>query len=179
MVRERAERAGEAQASPTRHTMSVAEIRQLIALMDSTDLEELVIEQEATGLRLVLRKPPLTSAPALEPMPAEPSEPMESVEPLESVELDLAGTDAPAARRIEVRAPLVGIFRASLDPAGPPAAAEGDEVDEGQVIGAIEALNVLNEVESPAPGHVKDVLVSDGQAVEYGQPLLTIAANGL
>jgi biotin carboxyl carrier protein len=172
MVRERVQRAGEALV-PQRQTLSVAELRQLITLMNASDLEELIIEQESSGLKLVLRKPP---RPIM--LPAEPE--LELAEPVEG----LASAEAMASEAVasdgdlEVRAPLVGIFRASPTRGVDPAVSRGDHVENGQVVGAIEALNVLNELEAPSPGLVKDIFVRDGQAVEYGQLLLVIAASG-
>ncbi|HEX6122427.1 MAG TPA: acetyl-CoA carboxylase biotin carboxyl carrier protein subunit [Ktedonobacterales bacterium] len=168
MVRERAERGGETPTAQPRNTLSVAELRQLIALMNNTDLEEITIEQEASGLRLTLRKPPVPLSAAT--LPAEP-ELFEAGETLPAEPL-------PAESGAEVRAPLVGIFRSALKTGGHPLASAGEMVREGQVVGAIESLNVLNEVETSAGGRVKEILVSDGQPVEYGQPLLVIDAAG-
>ncbi|MBF6589125.1 MAG: hypothetical protein IVW57_01175 [Ktedonobacterales bacterium] len=170
MVRERAERGGEAPAMLPHNPLSIAEVRQLITLMNMSDLEEITIEQESTGLRLTLRKPP---APVVDPrLPFAEVEAGELIEsPAEPPPAEQGGP-----RGTEVRAPLVGIFRASLKTDGQPLVSLGDTVREGQVVGAIEALNVLNEVETRMPGKVRTVLVSDGQAVEYGQPLLLIEA---
>jgi biotin carboxyl carrier protein len=166
MVRERAERGGETPAAQPRNVLSVAELRQLIALMNNTDLEEVTIEQEASGLRLTLRKPPAPTPVAASSL---------GLDLLDEGEL-LPVEPLPVETGTEVRAPLVGIFRSALKAGGHPLASEGEVVREGQVVGAIEALNVLNEVETSASGQVKALLVSDGQAVEYGQPLLVIDA---
>jgi biotin carboxyl carrier protein len=167
MVRERAERGSVNSSEPSQNVLSVAELRQLITLLNTTDLEELTIEQEASGLRLVLRKPPVQATSV-------------TIDELETPEVaEMIVTEAELAEKMdEVRAPLVGVFRASLKPGGRPLAAEGDVVRAGQVVGAIEALNVLNEVEAQAAGRVKEILVLDGQAVEYGQSLLVIDPMG-
>ncbi len=170
MARERAERENGASASPLRHPWPISDLRQLVNLLNSTDLEEIVVEHETSGLRLVLRKPPLPAAPAAEPEPAGLAELVES---------SAAESLAEAEKMIEVRAPLVGLFRSALKPTDSAAVVPGDVVRSGQVVGAIEALNVLNEIETPSPGRIKDVLVADGQAVEYGQLLLLIAPNAL
>ncbi len=75
---------------------------------------------------------------------------------------------------VEVRSPLVGVFRSSMKEHGKPLVSTDETVRQGQVVAAIEALNVLNEVEAPTAGRVKEVLVEDGQPVEYGQPLLLV-----
>jgi acetyl-CoA carboxylase biotin carboxyl carrier protein len=67
---------------------------------------------------------------------------------------------------LAIASPLVGIFRPSVTP--------GDAVEPGQSIGAIEALGMPTSVEAPQSGTVEDLLVADGDAVEYGQPLLIL-----
>jgi acetyl-CoA carboxylase biotin carboxyl carrier protein len=97
------------------------------------------------------------------------------VEDVEEPAGERAAEPEPREKPIEVRAPLVGIFRASMKHDGAPLVRKGDMVRAGQVVGAIEALNVPNEVEVAAAGRVQELLVEDGEPVEYGQPLLLIA----
>ena len=164
MVRERADRGegAKSQAAPPAAGMSIIEIRQLLKLMDAGDLEELVIEQEREGLKLTLRKPALT-------VPAYVDD--------DGYDLD----EAPAGesqtalpKDIAVVAPLVGIFRASMNAGGKPLVGVGDVVREGQVVAAIESLNVHNEVEATTAGRVREITIQDGQAVEFGQPLIIL-----
>jgi len=83
---------------------------------------------------------------------------------------------APVAQETlqKVTATLVGIFRSGLKRGAKAAVAVGDQVRPAQVVGAIEALNVMNEVEAPVAGRVVEIVVKDGQPVEYGQHLMTI-----
>jgi biotin carboxyl carrier protein len=78
-----------------------------------------------------------------------------------------------AANALDIRSTLVGFYRAVARRGAKPLA-PGDSVKEGQIIGAVEALNVLNEVESPAAGRVRKILVDDGQPVQYGQVLMMV-----
>ena len=166
MVRERVERGGEMTPSQPHSSLSIAEIRQLITMMNASDIEEITIEHAADGLNLVLRKP----APvALGLAPGDDG----LVEDLAAVEAVQADDNADAHQH-EIGAPLVGVFRASMKAGGKSLTQVGDVVRQGQVIGAIEALNVYNEVEAASPGRVSEILVSDGQPVEYGQPLMVI-----
>ena len=75
--------------------------------------------------------------------------------------------------RVEIGAPLVGVFRTSMT-GEKPLVAPGDIVRKGQIIAAIEALNLLSEVEATVAGRIAEILVLDGQPVEYGQTLLVI-----
>jgi len=144
--------------------LSVAELRQLITLMNGSDIEEIGIEEAASGLRLSLRKPaPVSVAGGLG---AED----DTFDALVVEEMEI-GPETPA---LTARAPLVGVFRPAMKPGARPLCALGDVIREGQIIGAVEALNVFNEVEAPAAGRVSAIYVSDGQPVEYGQPLMEI-----
>lgn len=73
-----------------------------------------------------------------------------------------------------VTAPMVGTFYRRPDPSSPPYVKEGDHVEKGQVLCIIEAMKVMNEVESDVSGTIKAILVEDAQPVEYGQKLFAI-----
>ncbi|WP_172958224.1 acetyl-CoA carboxylase biotin carboxyl carrier protein, partial [Thermus scotoductus] len=75
---------------------------------------------------------------------------------------------------VEVRAPIVGTFYRAPAPDAPPYVEEGDRVEKGQVLCIIEAMKLMNEIESEVSGIVKKILVKNGEPVEYGQPLFLI-----
>lgn len=173
MVRERADRNGGSSPATASTRLNVAELRQLISLMENSDLEEITIEHEGDGLHLTLRKPAPVALDASAMLAASDlldgaSE--SAVAPIQEATADSAETATPV---LDIRSSLVGLYRAVARRGAKPLAA-GDSVKEGQVIGAVEALNVLNEIESPATGRVRKVLVGDGQPVEYGQVLLMV-----
>lgn len=168
MAREKTERSGDAAADMPRATLSVAELRQLITLMNGSDIEEIGIEEPGSGLRLSLRKPaPITMAASF------PED-----EPLDLAATDGAAPTPPSSTTVEVTSPLVGLYRVSMKVDGRPLCALGDIVREGQILCAIESLNLLNEVEAPAAGRISAIYLTDGQAVEYGRPLMTIEPQG-
>jgi acetyl-CoA carboxylase biotin carboxyl carrier protein len=169
MVRERAERS-EGPSARLRSSLSVAELRQLISLMNSSDIEEITIEHAAHGLQLTLRKP---ASVAISTSTAAATTELDGADGYEMAEHSAVAEEVPQEHTVDVRAPLVGVFRAAPRP-GKPAIQAGDAVREGQAVAAIEALNVLNEVEIEAAGRIKEVLVGDGQAVEYGQVLMVV-----
>jgi biotin carboxyl carrier protein len=91
-----------------------------------------------------------------------------------------AGEEAAPEKRLEpVPAPLVGRFHLGAEPGGKPLVARGDIVKPGQVVGTIETLNVLNEVEAAVGGRVVNMPVVEGQPVEYGQMLMEIDPEGV
>ncbi len=73
-----------------------------------------------------------------------------------------------------IKSPLVGTFYRAPSPGAPPFVEEGDIVSKGQVVCIIEALKVMNEIESDVDGRVVKILVENGQPVEYGQELMYI-----
>jgi len=73
-----------------------------------------------------------------------------------------------------VKSPLVGTFYGSPAPGSEPFVSVGDRVTKGQVIGIVEAMKLMNEIESDAAGEIVKCLVSNGQPVEFGQPLYSI-----
>ncbi len=155
-----------------RTRLNTTDLRDLIELMRDYDLEEITIANEAGGLRLTLRRPALVVAPAsaLAATPAEVAE----AEDVEERVAEWAGQREPQEEAIPVRAPLVGIFRSLIKSDGKALVGLNDIIRLGQVVGAIEALNVPNEVEAEVAGRVTKVCVEDGEPVEYGQTLLEI-----
>jgi acetyl-CoA carboxylase biotin carboxyl carrier protein len=125
--------------------LSAEQLSDLLALVNGTEVTELDVTIGAT--RLSLRR-------AATPGVAEAA-------PAERQRLTPAET-----RSLAIASPLVGIFR--------PSVSKGETVSPGQSIGAIEALGLPTSVEAPQSGTVEDLLVKEGAAVEYGQPLLIL-----
>ncbi len=154
--------------------ISVEQVRRLIQMMDSSDVHELTIERESAGLRLTLRKPtPVVGAAALL-APSEEQGALSFAGAQEAEGADAEPTPVAQDSLQKVTATLVGIFRGSLKRGAKAAVSVGDQVRQSQIVGAIEALNVMNEVESPVAGRVVEIVVKEGQPVEYGQHLMTI-----
>jgi acetyl-CoA carboxylase biotin carboxyl carrier protein len=80
----------------------------------------------------------------------------------------------PAETRHYITSHLVGVFHSWAKPRGGALVAVGDHVKVGQLVATIESLNVINDVESPFAGRVVEMLVQEGQSVEYGQKLMVI-----
>lgn len=73
-----------------------------------------------------------------------------------------------------VKSPLVGTYYAASSPENPPFVKVGDKVSKGQVLGIVEAMKLMNEIESEFDGTVKEILVENEQMVEFGQPMFVI-----
>jgi acetyl-CoA carboxylase biotin carboxyl carrier protein len=77
-----------------------------------------------------------------------------------------------------VRSPIVGTFYEAPSPGAPPFVKPGDPVEVGQVLCIVEAMKLMNEIESDVAGEVVKTLVSNGQPIEYGQELFAIRVRG-
>ncbi len=146
--------------------MNIDEIKEVAEIMREYELSEFSIE--ADGCNLCMRRgssaaPVAVAAPVA--LPAVPSVP--------------EAADAPAPAPAEVApetidSPLVGTFHRASSPDAQPYISIGDRVTPDTTIGIIEAMKVMNEVKAEKSGVVKEILVENGQPVEYGQPLVVI-----
>lgn len=146
--------------------MDIDEIKKLIALMDDGGLSE--IEVEDSERRICLKRTlasPLVSTPAVLPGPAE------NLSPLQDVTEEKK--EAPSGQHL-ITSPIVGTFYISASPSTSAYVEVGDLVKKGQVICIVEAMKLMNEIESDVDGRVVRVCVEDGAAVEYAEALFAI-----
>jgi acetyl-CoA carboxylase biotin carboxyl carrier protein len=148
--------------------MDLRKLKTLIDLVSESNVSELEITEAEGKVRIV--KGGL--APVMAPLPA-----VAAAAPA----LQAAAAAAPAAQPVQaepaghaVKSPMVGTFYRAASPGAKPFVEVGTQVKEGQTICIIEAMKILNEIEADKSGTVTQVLCENGQAVEYGQPLLMI-----
>jgi acetyl-CoA carboxylase biotin carboxyl carrier protein len=149
--------------------MELDDLKELINFLKNTDITEVSIETEGTKVRLrrehLIKKAPLSPAPA----------PQQRVEVREEHPHVPAHADEDETHRlITITAPLVGTFYRASSPEAASFVEVGDRVKKGQVICIIEAMKLMNEIESEADGVVSRVLVENSQPVEYGEPLFLL-----
>jgi acetyl-CoA carboxylase biotin carboxyl carrier protein len=96
-----------------------------------------------------------------------------AAEALQPASAPQPAVDAEAGLHI-VKSPMVGTFFGSPSPGAPPFVSAGDRVAKGQVVGIIEAMKLMNEIESDAAGEIVKCLVVNGQPIEFGQPLYSV-----
>ena len=89
-----------------------------------------------------------------------------------------AKAEAPKPKLLEIKSPMVGTFYSAPEPGAKEYVAEGQKIQRGQMVCIIEAMKIMNEIESEFAGMVKEVLVQDAHPVEYGQVLFRIDPNG-
>jgi acetyl-CoA carboxylase biotin carboxyl carrier protein len=135
--------------------------RRLAALLAELDLAEVEVESAAMRVR-VQRAAAAPPAAMTVPGPAAP--------PAEHPPVG----DVVSPTLVTMEAPMVGTFYRASSPTADPYVQDGDVVKEGQVLCIIEAMKLMNEIESKVAGRIARILVENGQAVEYGQPLFLI-----
>ncbi len=153
--------------------MDIDKIKDLMEMMKANDLSELEVvdgqtrivlkrSREANGVPVVVHS---SVSPVAVPsaqvssaaMPATPETPKQ-----------------PAANLLEIKSPIVGTFYTSPSPNADPFVKVGQHVDDETVVCIVEAMKVMNEVKAEVRGTIKKVLTSNGQAVEFGQPLFLV-----
>ncbi|WP_282605633.1 acetyl-CoA carboxylase biotin carboxyl carrier protein [Pelagibius sp. Alg239-R121] len=140
-------------------------IRSLAGLLDETGLSE--IEYESQGHRLRVSRGGVAQTVVAAPAPA-----AAAVADASSAPATAVAADQPPAGTIN--SPMVGTAYLAAEPSAPAFIKVGDMVTEGQTLLIIEAMKVMNELKSPRSGKVSHIMVSDGQPVEFGEPLLAI-----
>jgi acetyl-CoA carboxylase biotin carboxyl carrier protein len=158
-------------------------VKKLIEILDESTVDSIEISSDK-GMKIRLSKSPQQrgvqmAAPV--PMPAMlPAAPMGRATPAEGMPsiAEAPAAPPPKSTLLEVKSPMVGTFYSAPEPGTKPFAGVGARVSKGQVLCIIEAMKIMNEIESEFEGVVKEVLVQDTQPVEYGQVLFRIDPNG-
>jgi acetyl-CoA carboxylase biotin carboxyl carrier protein len=150
--------------------MDLRKLKKLIDLVQESGIAELEITEGEEKVKIVKGGAVSVSpgpavpaaAPAAETRPAAPAAPAPAAE-----------AEAGQEGRV-IKAPMVGTFYRSASPDAKPFVEVGQTVKEGETVCIIEAMKLMNEIESDAAGAIKAILVENGQPVEYGQPLFIL-----
>ena len=136
--------------------------KQVVDLAMAHDLAELEVEAGGLRVRVIRRHAP---AAAMQGVAA----------PLALPQAESVERAAPAtAGTVTIEAPMVGTFYRATNPETAPFVSEGDTIKEGQTLCIIEAMKLMNEIESKVAGRVVKILVENAQPVEFGQPLFLV-----
>ena len=145
--------------------MDLKQIKAVLKLIQETDVEEIEFEQEGRRVRIRRRG---GQGPVATPSPI----------PSASMPHAAAVPSAPEIREatnlVTVESPMVGTFYRASAPGADAYVREDDKVEKGTVLCLIEAMKLMNEIESEVRGTVRSILVENAQPVEYGQPLFLI-----
>jgi len=161
--------------------MNQKELKELIDFLIEKDISEFELERGDVKVRIKRgsdQATVITHAMPVAPMPmaASPVQtPSQSHTPAPVVSPAPAAPPAAVEEELHtVKSPIVGTFYESPAPGSLPFVKAGDQVAAGQVVCIIEAMKLMNEIESDASGEIVKILVNNGQPVEYGQPLFSI-----
>lgn len=138
--------------------MELDDLKGLIELLKDTDITELQIEKDGNKVK-IRREKRLSSIELSRPVVAEKL----AAEPIEDTQ-----------RLVTVTSPIVGTFYRSSSPETEPFVQTGARIKKGQVLCVIEAMKLMNEIESEVEGVIVRILVENGHSVEYGEPLFLI-----
>ncbi|WP_211745567.1 acetyl-CoA carboxylase biotin carboxyl carrier protein [Paenibacillus sp. Marseille-Q4541] len=161
------------------------EIKELIKLIDETSVQELEIENE--GSKLTIRKPGMTefvqapvnvstyppAAQIMQPNYAPPASTpaVNQAQPVQET------SDKAELNLHKIVSPMVGTFYASPSPESAAYVSSGSKVTEKTTVCIVEAMKLMNEIEADVKGEIVEVLVQNGQLVEYGQPLFLVKSE--
>jgi acetyl-CoA carboxylase biotin carboxyl carrier protein len=169
--------------------LKIQEIREIIKLIDHSSIDEFSYEAEGTKVKLKKNSvngsteqvvsqakpaPAVATAPVVAETTQAPAVPT-SNEPVAHSELNESAINDESLHKIQ--SPMVGTFYASSSPDAPAFVQVGDKVNEDGIVCIVEAMKLFNEIEAEVSGEIVEILVKDGQLVEYGQPLFLVKAN--
>lgn len=161
----------------------IQEIREIIKLVDSSSIDEFVYEVEGAKVKLKKNSVVVTEAAAPKKEVVAPVIQQAPVAAPVKAEEPAAATPAPAAPTNndpslhKIVSPMVGTFYAAPNPESPAYVQIGDKVGDETIVCIVEAMKLFNEIEAEVKGEIVEVLVKDGELVEYGQPLFLVKAE--
>lgn len=164
--------------------LKVQEIRELIKLIDESSIQEFTYEEDGTSVTMkktndnaqriapVMQEAPVTNQDVLtqQSMPGESEQQVRSEPTTETVEKEENQTDYD----YEITSPMVGTLYSAASPENDPYVHVGTKVDKDSVICIVEAMKLFNEIEAEVSGEIVEILVENGELVEYGQPLYRV-----
>jgi acetyl-CoA carboxylase biotin carboxyl carrier protein len=161
-------------------------LKKLIEIVDESTVDSIELTSDK-GMKIRISKSPQqrgtvqVAAPMAMPavVAAAPEPRLSPAKGMQVVGDDAApAAEPPKSSALEVKSPMVGTFYKSPEPGAKAYVAVGDRVSKGQIVCIIEAMKIMNEIESEYAGVVKEILAQDAQPVEYGQVLYKIDPNG-
>jgi acetyl-CoA carboxylase biotin carboxyl carrier protein len=151
--------------------MDMRKLKTLVDLVSESNISELEITEAEGKVRIVKAG---YGVPTTMMMPAAAPMMMQAAPQAAAPAADAAAEAAPVPTGHVVKSPMVGTFYRSASPGAKPFAEVGTQIKEGDPICIIEAMKIMNEIESDMTGTVTKILVENGQAVEFGQPLFIV-----
>ena len=155
--------------------MDIRKVKKLIELLEESGIDELEIHEGEESVRIsrYSQHAPAAAAPVAYAAPTAAPAPVAAT-PAAPAEASASPVIEPSSGH-QVKSPMVGTFYASPSPSSPSFVEVGQQVKEGDVLCIVEAMKMMNQIKADKSGTVEAILVENGQAVEFDQPLFTIA----
>ncbi|MCA0970126.1 acetyl-CoA carboxylase biotin carboxyl carrier protein [Halobacillus litoralis] len=162
--------------------LKVQEIREIIKLIDESNIDEFKYETEGAKVSIKKNNGQVVTEPVQVAQPAKPQAapqpaPAPAQEEAKAQTQETQQKEAASDYDKEITSPMVGTFYASPSPDQPVYVKEGDQVKEDSVVCIVEAMKLFNEIEAEVSGEIVEILVEDGELVEYGQPLFRVKSK--
>jgi acetyl-CoA carboxylase biotin carboxyl carrier protein len=151
--------------------MDLRKLKTLIELVETSGIAELEIQEGEERVRITRASPAAVAQPTVM-LQAAPAAPIAAAVAAPAPPTEPAVPPQPEGH--VVKSPMVGTFYRSASPGAKPFVEIGDDVQQGDTLCIVEAMKLMNEIEADATGAIKAILVENGQAVEFGQPLFVI-----
>ena len=156
--------------------MDIRKIKKLIELLEESNVEELEIKEGEESVRISRgSKTALVQAVAAPAAPAAPAAAPAPAAPAPAAPVAESASESSAVSGHTVNSPMVGTFYRSPSPGASAFVEVGQSVKAGEVICIVEAMKMMNQIESDKAGVVEAILVEDGEPVDFDQPLIVIA----
>jgi acetyl-CoA carboxylase biotin carboxyl carrier protein len=156
--------------------LDAKELRELLLTLNETDISEFTLKADDFELTVKRGTPSVPSGVGvpMEGVPAPIAAPVPAVAPATAPPPAVAAPPLLEKKYVDLTSPIVGTFYRSPSPDDPPFVEVGSRVQKGETVCIIEAMKIMNELEAELAGEVMEILVQNGQPVEYGQVLMRI-----
>ncbi|OLO42921.1 acetyl-CoA carboxylase, biotin carboxyl carrier protein [Alkalihalophilus pseudofirmus] len=163
--------------------MKIQEIKELIKVIDKSTIDFVKIEQEGTKLTIKRNTSQTITAPFVEEFPSQMANQQAIPQQVEkpnlikneqTIEVPVQPEAKVNDTHVTINSPMVGTFYSAPAPDADQYVKTGDQVNESTVVCIVEAMKLMNELEAEVKGKIVEVLVQNGELVEYGQPLFVV-----
>src|SRR5256885_979939 len=158
-------------------------VKKLVEMLDESSVDSIEISSDK-GMKIRISKTPQqrgavqVAAPMTMPALLPPAAPAPVAAESSGSSLEVPKVEAAKSKFLEVKSPMVGTYYGAPEPGAKPYLTVGDRISKGQILCIIEAMKIMNEIESEFDGVVKEILAQNAHPVEYGQVLFRIDPNG-
>lgn len=161
--------------------LKVQEIRELIKLVDQSNIDEFIYEHEGSKIKMkkagaetIAAVQPVLKAVEAVPVNVQPAAPAAVKQEAVKEEPKVEAKKEDVSNLHKITSPMVGTFYSSPSPDADPYVKPGTKVSKDSIVCIVEAMKLFNEIEAEVNGEIVEVLVTGGQLVEYGQPLFLV-----